>query len=90
MNSRRTASDREASLGVKITSKGQVTIPPAMRRKHGLLPQREVELVDQPDGVLVVKAGKLSRGKRVVAALLRGGAIKGRTEEWLRLTRSEA
>ena len=43
-----------------------------------------------PDGVLVVHAGKLSRGKRVLAALLRGGTIKGRTEEWLRLTRSEA
>lgn len=74
---------------MKITSKGQVTIPPAMRKKHGLLPQREVEFVDQPDGVLVVKAGKLSRGKRVLAALLRGGTIKGRTEDWLRLTRSE-
>jgi len=78
------------SVCMKITSKGQVTIPPAMRKKHGLLPQREVEFVDQPDGVLVVKAGKLSRGKRVLAALLRGGTIKGRTEDWLRLTRSEA
>lgn len=75
---------------MKITSKGQITIPSALRQKHGLLPQREIELVDQPDGVLVVKAGRLSRGKRVVAALLRGGTIKGRTEEWLRLTRSKA
>ena len=47
------------SVCVKITGKGQVTIPPAMRKKHGLLPQREVEFVDQPDGVLVVKANKL-------------------------------
>ncbi len=36
----------------KITGKGQVTIPRAMREKHGLLPQREVEFVDQPTGVL--------------------------------------
>lgn len=77
------------SICVKITSKGQVTIPLAMRRKHGLLPRREVELVDQPDGVLVVRAGKPARGKRVLAALLRGGRIKGDTQSWLNLTRGE-
>jgi hypothetical protein len=40
-------------MRMKITRSGQVTIPPAMRRRHGLLAQAEVELVDQPDGVLV-------------------------------------
>ncbi len=58
-----------------------------MRRKHGLQAQAEVELVDQPDGVLVVKAATSSRGKRVLATLLRGGKIKGRTQDWLELTR---
>jgi len=72
---------------MKITRTGKVTIPPAPRRKHGLLAQAEVELVDQPDGVLVVKAASPARGKRVVATLLRGGAVKGRTKDWLRLTR---
>lgn len=75
---------------MKVTGKGQVTIPPAMRRKHGLLPQREVKFVDQPNGVLIVKAGKLSRGKRALAALLRGGRIKGNTQSWLRSTRGAA
>ena len=75
---------------MKITRKGQVTIPPNMRRKHGMLPEREVKFVDQPDSVLVVKAGKLTRGKRVLAALLRGGKVKGDTESWLRLTRGAA
>lgn len=74
-------------MAVKITRTGQVTIPPAMRRKHGLLARAEVELLDQPDGVLVVKAAATSRGKRVLATLLRGGKIKGRTEDWLGLTR---
>jgi hypothetical protein len=58
-----------------------------MRRKHGLLAQVEVELVDQPEGVLVVKAATTPRGKRVLNTLLRGGKIKGRTKDWLRLTR---
>lgn len=75
---------------MKVTDKGQITIPPAMRKRHGLLPRREVEFVDQPDGVLVIKAAKLTPGKRVLAALLRGGKVKGRTENWLRLTRGEA
>jgi AbrB family looped-hinge helix DNA binding protein len=74
-------------MGVKITRKGQVTIPQAMRRKHGLRLQAQVELVDQPDGVLVVKAATTSRGKGVLATLLRGGKIKGRTKDWLQLTR---
>ena len=74
---------------MKVTDKGLVTIPPAMRKRHGLLPQREVELIDQPDGVLVVKAAKLTRGKRALAAMLRGGKIKGTTEDWLQLTRGE-
>jgi len=75
---------------MKITSKGQVTIPPAMRRKHGLLPRREVDFEDRPDGVLVTKSAKLTRGKRVLTALLRGGKIRGRTDDLLRLTRGAA
>jgi len=58
---------------MKVTGKGQITIPPAMRKKHGLLPQAEVELVDRPEGVLIMKAAKLSGGKRALNALLRGG-----------------
>lgn len=50
------------------------------------LPQHEVEFVDQPEGVLVVKASKLSHGKRVLAVLLLGGKVKGDTKRWLRLT----
>jgi bifunctional DNA-binding transcriptional regulator/antitoxin component of YhaV-PrlF toxin-antitoxin module len=74
---------------MRITSKGQVTIPPAMRRKHGLIPRCPVEFVDQPDGILVVKAGKLPRGRRALATLLRGGKLRGNTAEWLRLTRGD-
>lgn len=75
---------------MKVTDKGQITIPPAMRRKHGLLPRHEVKFVDQPNGVLIVKAEKASRGKRVLASLLKGDRVKGTTESWLRLTRGAA
>jgi bifunctional DNA-binding transcriptional regulator/antitoxin component of YhaV-PrlF toxin-antitoxin module len=75
---------------MRITGKGQVTIPRAMRKKHGLLARAEVEFVDRPEGILLVKANKFSRGQRVVTTLLRGGKIRGRTEDWLRLTRGDA
>ena len=75
---------------MRISGEGQVTIPAAMRRKHGLVPHTKLGLIDRPDGVLVVRAFKPSRGKQVLSALLRGGRIKGRTEDWLRLTRGEA
>ncbi|HSY42546.1 MAG TPA: AbrB/MazE/SpoVT family DNA-binding domain-containing protein [Candidatus Acidoferrum sp.] len=75
---------------MRITSKGQVTIPPGLRRRHGLLPRHEVEFVDRPDGLLLVRARKLTRGKRVLAALLRDGKVKGDTASWLRLTRGPA
>ena len=75
---------------MKVTNKGQVTIPPELRKRHGLLPQREVEFVDRPDGVLVVKASELARGKRALTTLLRGRKIKGDTGSWLRLTRGAA
>ncbi len=75
---------------MKMANRGQVTIPPALRRKHGLLPRQEVGLVDQPGGILVVKAGRLPRGKRVLAEMLRGGKVKGDTASWLRLTRGAA
>ncbi len=75
---------------MKITRKGQVTLPPALCKKHGLGPESEVEFVDQPEGVLIIKAVKTARGKRALAAMLRGGKVKGTTKEWLRLTRDAA
>ena len=74
---------------MRISDDGRVAIPPAMRKKHGLVPRAKVEFIDRPDGVLVVWASKASRGKQVLSALPQGGRIKGRTKEWLRLTRGE-
>jgi len=74
---------------VKVTSKGQVTIPLAMRRKHGLAARCPVELIDRPEGVLIMKAGRRPRGRQILATLLRGGKVRGSTADWLRLTRGD-
>jgi bifunctional DNA-binding transcriptional regulator/antitoxin component of YhaV-PrlF toxin-antitoxin module len=74
-----------------MTSKGQVTIPIAMRQKLGLLPDVEVEFVLDRDSVRIKKArGKKSRGQRIVERL-RGSAPPGgmTTDEIMALTRGE-
>ena len=62
---------------MRITSKGQVTIPAEIREQAGLLPHTEVDF--EFDGKVVtivpaVRRKKISRGARVVAHLrARGG-----------------
>lgn len=40
---------------MKITSKGQVTIPQAVREQAGLYPNSEVEFLVKPDGEVVLR-----------------------------------
>ena len=51
---------------MRITSKGQVTIPQDIREQAGLLPHTEVEFVYDGKTVRIVRAdeGKTSRGAR--------------------------
>lgn len=74
---------------MKLTSKGQLTVPQALRVKYGLVEHAEVECVAHPDGVLVRKLGKQARGQRVLEALKSGGKVKGSTAQWLKLTRGK-
>src|SRR3990172_5992382 len=73
---------------MRITSKGQVTIPIEVRKKAGLLPNTEVEFVVRGNTVIIKKAEKtLRRGRRVLTAM-RGKATKRfSTDEIMALTR---
>jgi AbrB family looped-hinge helix DNA binding protein len=76
---------------MKITDKGQVTIPVSIRKKMGLLPNTDVEFVVSGQHVMLTKAARANRrGKRLIAAL-RGRAPKGgmSTDEIMALTRGE-
>lgn len=79
---------------MRITSKGQVTIPQAVREQAGLLPQTEVEFVVEGEGVRIVKADhtrRPSRGTLAVERLRRGaGHVSMSTDEIMALTRGEA
>ncbi len=76
---------------MRITSKGQVTIPQRVREAAGLLPLTEVEFVVERDGVRIVKARQArqpSRGATVVNRLRRSaGRISMSTDEIMAMTR---
>jgi len=77
---------------MRITSKGQVTIPKGIRDQFGLLPGTEVEFVADEGQVKVRKLeGGRDRGKEIVDHLRRasGGDIPLTTEEIMRMTRGE-
>src|SRR5213083_2676920 len=62
---------------MRMTSKGQVTIPIEMREKLGLFPNVEVEFHIDRDSVRIRKArGKKTRG-RLIVERLRGSAPPG-------------
>jgi antitoxin PrlF len=76
---------------VKLTSKGQVTIPRKLRDRFGLYPETEVVFEATQWGVLIKPASE-ARRRRLQVALrrARGSATTGRsTMEIMRLTRGE-
>jgi AbrB family looped-hinge helix DNA binding protein len=68
---------------MRITSKGRVTIPVAIREKAGLLPGMEVDFELVGEGVRIVRAkapkGE-TRGQEIVRRL-RGSATGGMTTD---------
>jgi len=78
---------------MRITSKGQVTIPQAIREKLGLLPHSEVEFDVVGDSVRMRKERKpkgLTRGEMIVAHLRGTGSKRYRsTDELMKLLRGD-
>lgn len=76
---------------MRITSKGQVTIPLEIRQRAGLAPHMEVEFVIE-DGQIMLRKSKKGTG-RGVAAVARLRRARPRTtlstDEILALTRGE-
>ena len=75
---------------MRITSKGQVTIPQEIREQLGLLPYSEVEFEVDGDAVRIRKARRSGKRGDALIARMRGTASPGmRTDEILKLTRGE-
>lgn len=76
---------------MRITSKGQVTIPQQVRRQLGLEPGDEVEIVVGDDGEARIRPanGPRTRGERIVEAMIGKGDVALSTDEIMALTRGE-
>ena len=75
---------------MKITPKGQVTIPIDVRERLGLLAGSEVEfdVVGNAARIRKVRTGA-GRGRRLVERMRGRGSVRMTTDEILRLTRAE-
>jgi AbrB family looped-hinge helix DNA binding protein len=77
---------------MRITAKGQVTIPAEIRKRAGLLPHTEVSVEFDGEAVRIVPATagkKAERGTSLFAHLRGRGDIAMSTDEIMALTRGE-
>lgn len=78
---------------MRITSRGQITIPVEIRERMGLLPNTEVDFEIDGNTVRIVKVTERRRGTRGerIVRLARGSAPPGglTTDEIMALTRGE-
>lgn len=75
---------------MRITTKGQVTIPVDIRERLGLLPDTEVEFTVAGDKVILTRSRRRPRrGRRVVEGLKGRGTVQLTTDEILALTRRD-
>jgi AbrB family looped-hinge helix DNA binding protein len=75
---------------MRLTSKGQITIPIDIRERLGLHPGDEVEFVADADGVRIVRSDAVpGRGQRIVERLRGRGDVELTTDEIMALTRGE-
>ena len=78
---------------MRITSKGQVTIPQHIREKLGLLPNTEVEFEIDRNAVrmkrVAGRAGRPGRGHALIEHMRGRGTRRLTTDQIMRLTRGE-
>ena len=75
---------------MKLTIKGQVTIPQRLRKRYGLKPETEVVFEETAHGVLI-KPASCDRVAKLKSAMKKskGSATVSSTAELMRLTRGE-
>jgi AbrB family looped-hinge helix DNA binding protein len=72
---------------VRVTSKGQVTIPQSIRDELGIQPGTEVGFEVDGEAIRIVKTAESRRGRALVERLRRSGHGRMSTDEILALTR---
>jgi AbrB family looped-hinge helix DNA binding protein len=72
---------------MRVTTKGQVTIPQPIREKLGIVPSSEIDFVEEEGKVYIVKKKGSSLDRSVFRKLRGIASVKMSTEEIMSLTR---
>ncbi len=73
---------------MRVTTKGQVTIPQHIREKLGITPATEVDFIEEKDRVFLVKRKGEKAATRKFAKLRGIATVKMTTDEIMALTRA--
>jgi AbrB family looped-hinge helix DNA binding protein len=78
-----------SEVAMRITTKGQVTIPLEVRERLGLLPHTEVEFTIRGNTAVLTKATERGkrRGRQLIQQMRGRGTVRMSTDEILALTR---
>ena len=74
---------------MRVTTKGQVTIPQHIREKLVITPSSEVDFVEENNRVYIVKRKDTENGNSIFRNLRGISTVKMTTEEIMALTRGE-
>ena len=72
---------------MRVTIKGQVTIPQHIREKLGILPATEIEFVEEKDRVYIVKKEDSGNRNNKFRKLRGVATVRMTTDEIMALTR---
>ena len=74
---------------MRVTTKGQVTIPVNIREKLGITPNTEIDFIEEKDRVYLVKRKMKDTPTRKFRNLRGIATVKLTTDEIMALTRGE-
>ena len=74
---------------MRVTTKGQVTIPQHIREKLGITPATDIEFVEEKDRVYIVKKEGIRNRSRKFRKLRGVATVRMTTDEIMALTRGE-
>jgi len=75
---------------MRLNSKGQVTIPAPLRERHGLHEGDEVDVVEEDDGLRIVRVkASQTRGQRLVHRMRGRATTTMSTDQLLELLRGD-
>jgi antitoxin PrlF len=72
---------------MRVTSKGQVTIPLPLREKAGITPGSEVQFHEEKGRLYLRKVAGTGRGRNLVKNMAGKGTVRMSTDEILALSR---